>query len=292
MKSELELIEKIRSVLDKLYHRKVKSQGQYCDSTFQCRGNLVCQNSICVNLPGAACDDNSECNSGHCLNGKCLGELYDFCDSSTKCIPGLDCVSGKCLVKDLGQCSEDNECGSQMCLSNNKKCAKRKFYMSDGYASENGSGSHCWRGYLFEVSHLTNVTGLIAGTIATNPTMSVAIYEMDGNTLQSVLVNVDCTRSGRGQEYPVTPLVLKPGKRYMIGLGSNASRNGNNAYNVNNIDPEKIVQETPISYWSQGRGSFGCSQPATSNVGSSDGGSHSTMRDVGLVFGIHPTQDE
>lgn len=231
MQAELDLVDRIRGILDKLYHREYKALGEHCDSNFNCLEGLECRNNVCTAQAGGKCSENS-----HCISGMC---------------------------------------------SNNGVCQTYSFLMSDQYGGEAGSYTHCWRGHMFEVEETIAVDGLYAGSTG-DDRYGAAIFKMNGNTVASLIVSTDVNQVGRGVLYPVSQVTLYPNTRYMLAAGSIRSGSAS-VYRVNNVDVEKLVTETPISYFNPGHGTFGCTRSASDVVGSS-GGSTSAWPDLGIHF--------
>ncbi|GAA5905424.1 hypothetical protein JCM5296_003713 [Sporobolomyces johnsonii] len=63
-------------------------QDMSCDKAED--GNYYC------GISGCGCNSDSECDGGHCNNGKCSGGMGDQCSSDSQCSGWLKCGSGTC----------------------------------------------------------------------------------------------------------------------------------------------------------------------------------------------------
>jgi hypothetical protein len=81
--------------------------GGVCGADLPCAGGLECVDGVCAPECGASdpCPD-----GGVCRDGACFAGPGGSCDASTPCAPGSTCVDGGCVVDPGGACVGDEPC--------------------------------------------------------------------------------------------------------------------------------------------------------------------------------------
>lgn len=82
-----------------------------------CTGNLDCQSQLCLGglcanptTPGEQCKADSECPSGTCSAGNCMGD--GTAPVQKNCLANADCMSGICQRRQCAEppCTADTDC--------------------------------------------------------------------------------------------------------------------------------------------------------------------------------------
>ncbi|MFT3925377.1 MAG: hypothetical protein QM778_22755 [Myxococcales bacterium] len=164
------------------------AQGAYCYSNSMCPAGEVCSNKASPELQdfsesndtfvglcvpgdlGAACDDSSDCSSGHCATDKkcsayceygCVGPDCDKCPQGSFCEVTDDGYYCEPLIASGNDCSDyvrDNSCQSGFC-DGNSKCAPK---VAAGALCPTGSNHECPAGQWCSAGTCT------AGAVALN----------------------------------------------------------------------------------------------------------------------------
>lgn len=103
--------------------------GATCDldDDFDCTGDHLCVEAVCLGIPGAACDDDDlcvdNCHEGFCTSDQRFGGPCNYVDefNSFGCLPDFVCgAGGTCLYGAGAPCTDSDECGGGATCSDTK----------------------------------------------------------------------------------------------------------------------------------------------------------------------------
>eukprot|EP00761_Pharyngomonas_kirbyi_P007636 gb/GECH01007646.1/.p1 GENE.gb/GECH01007646.1/~~gb/GECH01007646.1/.p1 ORF type:complete len:490 (+),score=110.75 gb/GECH01007646.1/:1-1470(+) len=111
LSAELELLEKIRSMITAISSRSVKDHNDKCSKEWDCLPGYVCDDGLCKISGGGSCEKQDDCSSSLvCELNTCKPVLEGQCDSNAKCADSFVCEDHVCKSDLLGECESDNHC--------------------------------------------------------------------------------------------------------------------------------------------------------------------------------------
>lgn len=73
MEAELQLVAKIRNLLDSMHSRSIKGVLEHCDTNYGCLNHLECVQGSCRAPTGEMCSSTEECKAGNsCVSSRCV----------------------------------------------------------------------------------------------------------------------------------------------------------------------------------------------------------------------------